>query len=334
MRILIATGIFPPDIGGPAQYAKNLVEEFSRQGHHVKVLTYKLEKKLPSGIRHFIYFLQLIFRIWGTDLIIALDSFSVGLPAVLAAKIFNKKIIIRLGGDFLWENYVEKTGNIIAFIEFYKKMPELSLKQKIIFFLTKFVLQSSSAVVFSAEWQRNIFQKVYNLEPNKLFIIENYYGEKIPNFGFREKNFLWAGRPLKLKNLETLKMAFSVAAKENGEIKLEISGKIPHEELIKKIQTCYVAILPSISDISPNFIIDAVRANKPFILTKETGLYEKLKNIGIFVDPFDKDDIKKKILFLADSKNYEEYKNRVANFNFIHSWQKIAEEFLSIYKNL
>jgi len=27
MKILIATGIYPPDIGGPAKYAKSLAEE-------------------------------------------------------------------------------------------------------------------------------------------------------------------------------------------------------------------------------------------------------------------------------------------------------------------
>ncbi len=51
MKILICTGIYPPDIGGPAQYADNLKDEFLKQGNAVKILTYKLEKKLPIGIR-------------------------------------------------------------------------------------------------------------------------------------------------------------------------------------------------------------------------------------------------------------------------------------------
>ena len=75
-------------------------------------------------------------------------------------------------------------------------------------------------------------------------------------------------------------------------------------------------------------------ANKPFILTKNCGLGDKLKDIGVFIDPFDKEDIKKKILFLADEKNYSEYKNKIANFNFTHSWSEIADEFLNIYKKL
>ncbi len=92
MKILICTGIYPPDIGGPAYYAKELNDEFLRQEHHAKVLAYKLEKRLPTGIRHLFYFFRILFVVLKIDLIISLDTFSVGLPAVLAAKIFRKKL--------------------------------------------------------------------------------------------------------------------------------------------------------------------------------------------------------------------------------------------------
>ena len=334
MRILICTGIYPPDIGGPAQYAKHFIEEFTKAGHSVDILVYKLEKKLPTGIRHLLYFFRAIFNLPKSDFVIALDTFSVGLPTVLASKIFRRKIIFRIGGDFLWESYVERSGNLMPLKKFYETAPILSVKEKIIFSLTKFVLRNSTALVFSTSWQKEIFEKNYNLNPKKSFIIENFYGEKIANLGFKEKKFLWAGRPLRLKNLENLKQVFVEAKKENGDIKLEIVSGVSQDELMQKIQNCYAVILPSISDVSPNLILEGIMANKPFILTKETGLYGKLKDIGIFIDPLDGEDIKKKVLFLADDNNYKEYKERVANFNFTHSWKQIAGEFLEIYKKL
>ncbi len=334
MKILIATGIFPPDIGGPAIYAKEIADEFLRQGEGARVITYGAEKKLPTGIRHFFYFIKFVFNLSKTDLIIALDTFSVGLPTVLVAKLFGKKIILRIGGDFLWESYVERSGNLLTFGRFYEAMPTLSIKERIIFFLTKFVLRNSAAVVFSTEWQRDIFKKAYGLEGEKILVIENYYGEKIAPDGYKEKNFLWAGRPLKLKNINLLKDIFQELEKERPDIKLEIVERASHEELMEKIKNCYAVILPSISDISPNFILDAIRANKPFILTKETGFYEKLKDIGIFVDPLNEEDIKEKILFLTEDKNYKEYKNKIKTFNFTHSWRQIAVDFLTIYKQI
>ena len=49
-----------------------------------------------------------------------------------------------------------------------------------------------------------------------------------------------------------------------------------------------------LGDISPNLILDAVRHNKPFILTQENGLTDRLGDIGLYVDPENVDDIKEK----------------------------------------
>jgi hypothetical protein len=61
MKILIATGIYPPKIGGPAQYALNLKNEFEKMGHGVRVKTYGIEGKLPTGFRHLFFFFKIIY---------------------------------------------------------------------------------------------------------------------------------------------------------------------------------------------------------------------------------------------------------------------------------
>jgi len=43
MRICLVTGIFPPDIGGPASYVAALAERLFSLGHHVEVITYSFE---------------------------------------------------------------------------------------------------------------------------------------------------------------------------------------------------------------------------------------------------------------------------------------------------
>ena len=40
MKVLLATGIYPPDIGGPATYAQNLARELSARSVSVMVITY------------------------------------------------------------------------------------------------------------------------------------------------------------------------------------------------------------------------------------------------------------------------------------------------------
>ena len=39
MRILIVTGIFPPDIGGPATYVPQIATALAERGHQLTVLT-------------------------------------------------------------------------------------------------------------------------------------------------------------------------------------------------------------------------------------------------------------------------------------------------------
>ena len=338
MNILICTGIYPPDIGGPAKYAKNLTEEFSKNGNKVKVMAYGMEKKMPIGARHFWYFLRTIFALPKADLIIGLDIFSTGFPAVLAGKIFGKKTILRVGGDFLWETYIESTGHLIKLKDFYEKQPQFSLKFKIIALLQKFALKNASALVFNTGWQKDFFEKIYKLNPRKNFIIENFYPEKsvAAEKGSKadEADFLFAGRKIKFKNLKLLEEVFEDLKSAGIKAKLDAVDGLTHEELQEKIKNSYAVITTSVSDFAPNFIIEGLGANKPFILTKECGLAEKLDGLGIFINPIDKDNIKKAVLSLLDKTNYDRYKEKIVAFNFTHSWKEIAQEFLAVYKTI
>ena len=226
MRILITTGVYPPAIGGPAQYAKNLKEEWERTDHKVKVKTFRLEHSLPSGVRHFYFFLKILPAVLWSEFIFALDTFSVGWPATSAAKIFGKKIIIRTGGDFLWEGYVERSRDKVLLRDFYKTIRETwSWKERLIFKITKWTLHHVSAVIFSTKWQRDIWSLPYGLERVKVFFVENYYGPKEESFKPTDKEFIASTRPLVWKNLDVLK--------EVG-VKIHLENS-PYEEFMDKL---------------------------------------------------------------------------------------------------
>ena len=332
MRILIATGIYPPDVGGPAEYARNLKETFENLGHGVEVSSFRIEKKLPTGIRHFWYFFKILPKLFKADFILILDTFSAALPAILAAKIAGKKSVIRIGGDFLWESFVERTGKMIPLPDFYNTKTALSFKEKIIFRLTKFVLKNSSVLAFTTSWQKEIWMKPYGLQNEKCSVVENFYAPKesaSANGNPKFKNFIFAGRPIKLKNVERMEESFLRAKETGSDASLHILS-LPHHLLMESIKSCYAVILPSLSEVSPNFILEAIRFNKPFILTKHNGLNDRVKDIGLLVDPLNIDDIKEKILSLANDKIYAEQMNKIKSFNFTHSWPQIAEEILKI----
>ncbi|MFA6536504.1 MAG: glycosyltransferase family 4 protein [Candidatus Paceibacterota bacterium] len=333
MKIVITTGIYPPAIGGPAQYAKNLAETFRAKGHAVKVLTYRLEKYLPTGVRHFWFYLRCLFGFAGVDLIITLDTFSVGWPSVCAAKHLNKKIIIRTGGDFLWEGYVERTGDLVLLREFYQtRMGKLSFKERQIFRITKDILAKADKIAFNTYWQRVIWAAPYGLDLDKTTVVENFYGPKeesnYENFPAR-KVLVGGTRQLKWKNLAVLRRAFALAKARLPDLELDLMTA-DYDAFQDKIRHSYAVILVSLGDIGPNLIMDAIRLNKPFICTKETGLYDKIKDIGLFVNPQNENEIAEQIIFLSQKVNYEAAISRLQAFDFIHTWEEIAEEFLNL----
>lgn len=334
MKILIVTGIYPPEIGGPAEYAKNLSEVWQKEGHEVSVRVFSPFNFLPTGLRHLAYFLYIFPAVWRADFVLALDTFSSALPAVWATRILDKKVVLRTGGDFLWEQYVERTGDLVLLRNFYQtRVAQFSRKEKLIFKLIKFVLQNTSAIIWSTSWQRDIFMAPYQLSGLKHFVVENYYGPRIPALPPKTKNFIATTRQLKWKNLEVTKTVFDREdVKASGAV-LDMEA-LPHAEFLKKIGESYAVIITSLGDISPNTILDAIRCGKPFILTCENGLSDRIKDIALFVDPEDPEDIARKVLWLSDPANYAVQEEKVRNFTFTHTWEEIATEYLNIYNQI
>ena len=334
MNILITTGIYPPKIGGPAQYSKELKSAFEKTGHVVRVSTFSVENYFPTGLRHLFFLFKIIPRVLFSDLVIIMDTFSVALPSIIASKLFGKKSVIRTGGDFLWEQYVERTGKKVIFKDFYKtERVFFSQKDKIIFALTKWTLNNASEVVFSTPLQRDIFISAYSMDHGKTLIIENFYGPKKSTEEPEGKVFIASSRNLVLKNVEVLKRVFIKIRVQYPEVQLFLDI-LPSNLFLEKIKKSYAMIQISLSEISPNAILDSIQFNKPFICTREVGIFHRIKDAGMFVDPLNEEEIERAILSLLNEDEYKKACDKVKQFSFIHTWEEIAEEFLEVFKTL
>jgi len=58
-------------------------------------------------MRHFLYFLKLLREGRRADIIFAQDPVSVGLPACLAAFVLRKRFILKVVGDYAWEQHMQ-----------------------------------------------------------------------------------------------------------------------------------------------------------------------------------------------------------------------------------
>lgn len=330
-RIVLAAGVYPPQIGGPAKYAKNMHDELVKIGFEVKVATYVFEHKLPPVIRHLWYFGKLLFMLRGADTVIAFDTLSTGVPAVLASKILRKKCVVRIGGDFLWETHVEATGTPIPLPKLYEQKKAWPLRNKVVYILTNFLFKFADRLVFNSLWQKDLFLKNYKLSSEKSFVIKNVFSPGQDSLSPQKKNFLWAGRPIVLKNIENFKKAFSEAQKENPLISLDIITDMPREELMEKIKNCYAIVLPSYSDVAPNLVIEGVERGKFFVCTKYTSLITEFPDCGVFVDPESIEDMKKGILELVNDSVYQEKISCIKEKKDAHSFADITREFLTLF---
>lgn len=333
MKILIVTGIYPPQIGGPAEYARSLSEAFRSIGHTVTVCSFDAVLGFPTGIRHAVFFFKLLPAVYRADVVIGLDTFSVALPSVIAARLLSRNIILRTGGDFLWESYVERTKQKVLLREFYTKERSFTFRERIVFHLTKFVLHRASAVVFSTAWQRAIWEIPYNLGGVRTSLIENYYGPKEESEVPSRKVFLAATRPLVWKNHDMLRRAFMRAKEVCPDIALD-EETVPFGVFMEKMKRAYAVVLVSLGDISPNMILDAIRHSKPFILTKENGLRPRIGDLGLSVDPQEEVEIADALVRLTNEEVYRREKMKVEAFSFRHSYEDIAKEFLGVFRSL
>lgn len=332
MRFLIATGIYPPEVGGPAYYAKHLADALREKRQDVSVVTYGALKKLPMGVRHILYFLKLLPRALRAERIIALDTFSVAVPAVWAGQLLRVPVIIRTGGDFLWEQYVERTGDMVPLPYFYEKHGPLTGKERLILRLTKYVLRHA-VVVFNSELQRDVWCNAYGLEKSAVSVIDNASAGPLEPLPPKRKNFLWYTRGIRFKNGDALRKAFALAQKQVPDIVLE-TGQLPQKELLEKMRGCYAVILPSLTELGPNYILDALRCGKPFIQTKYSGYAERFADLGLTVDPLSPEDIADKIVQLCDPAVYQKLAANIAAHPFTRTYAEVADDFIALAKKI
>ena len=176
LKILICTGIYPPDIGGPATYSKLLFEELPKMGIETRVLSFGEVRHLPKILRHFVYFIKVLKMGRRADIIYAQDPVSVGLPAMLAAKILRKKFILKVVGDYAWEQFQNKKSNLSA--------DRQDLKSKKFKFITLEEFQTKK-FDFKTEMRRKI-QKYVARNAIKIIVPSNYLKKIVLQWGVDE----------------------------------------------------------------------------------------------------------------------------------------------------
>lgn len=271
MRVVIATGIYPPDIGGPAFYAKHTAALLKEQGHDAVVVTYadagasgydgavwveRVRRSLPTGVRHLVYWWQLMRHTrMQTDCIFALDNFSAAIPAALARVFRRVKLVCRLGGDFLWEKIIEENRTQLSYGRFYAEYDRTG-KDRLIHGLSQWALRRADWIVYSTMLQSDIFCDQLGFRRDRSCVIANPIDTRVETSARNEhpwesQEILYAGRLVGFKNLSILIQAFEKIAVDFPNACLHIAGTGPQEAILR--EQIAKSPLSSRMQLSPGF---------------------------------------------------------------------------------
>ena len=327
MRLLICTGIYPPDIGGPATYSKLLADELPKRGIEVRILSFGSVRHLPKIIRHFVYFLKALRMGARADIIFAQDPVSVGLPSVLAAKILRKKFIIRVAGDYAWEQARQRFGIKDSIDEFQDK--KYGLGVEFLRIMQKFTANHSQAVIAPSIYFKNLVSG-WLKNKDKIHII--YNGIKLTNIEPEEKRenvILTAGRLVSWKGFDVLIEIIGELPewrliivgdgpeKENLKFKIEnlklqdkvnLTGSVPKEKMAEFLNKAKIFILNTSFESFSFQVVEAMNAGVPVIATNIGNLSEIIESgrEGILVEPNNKKQIIAAVKKIEEDKNFRE----------------------------
>jgi glycosyltransferase involved in cell wall biosynthesis len=133
MKVLVVSGIYPPDIGGPATHASDLVDELGRRGHRVGVLTLRDEPvpPHPAGVtsfpRHWPWPLRYAVGLsWLVSHRREYDVvYATGTPAlaVVGSRLARRPVVLKVPGDPAWERSRRLGLTDLGFEEFQQAPP-------------------------------------------------------------------------------------------------------------------------------------------------------------------------------------------------------------------
>ncbi len=175
MRIIIATPLYPPEIGGPATYAKTLEGELPQLGVEAHVVVFSLTKNFPKYLRHIAYAYHLFRATSGADIILALDPVSVGLPAAVVALLCRKKLVVKVVGDYAWEQGQQRFGVKVNLDEFVK-MPSTKFLAQVGFLrmVQKFVAHRATHIIVPSKYLKCIVV-AWGIPSEKVAVIYNAF---------------------------------------------------------------------------------------------------------------------------------------------------------------
>jgi glycosyltransferase involved in cell wall biosynthesis len=324
MNVLIVTGIFPPDVGGPATYVPTVAQALAGRGHQVTVVTTSERAVERDGDRP--YRLLRVSRSRGRPLrraaVVAAVIrgggradvvFANGLypETVLANVALRKPLVFKVVGDWAWERAVNRGWTRESFAQF-QRTPHRGRVGALVR-LRDVCLRRAAAVVTPSRYLAGVVAG-WGVPEGRVRVIPNAVAPRDtppgafvrPATRFR---LITIGRLVPWKNVDRIMKVLSLLGSQVGLVvvgdgpeerslrtlarRLEIedrvwfAGRVAPENVFGLLRGSDVLVLNSTYEGLPHVVIEAMWAGVPVVATAVGGTPELIEHgtTGLLVPP-------------------------------------------------
>jgi glycosyltransferase involved in cell wall biosynthesis len=315
MNIAIVTGIFPPDIGGPATFVPLVAQELSAR-HRVRgVITLgdgatgirggfsypviSIRRSLPKLFRIPLTIWKIARLARQADVVLVA---GLVFESILATRLLAlRPTVVRVGGDKIWENAcaAKVTSSSIEVFQYEK----LSFKWRMLRKLQAMYTRRASVVVAPSAQLAEVVRRFWKVPASRVHVVPNAVVTAVKNDAGADRqpyqfDVITVCRLLPLKGLEPLvdvaiTHGWRLAIIGDGPLrksleervregdparKVRLLGRMASSEVRHTLQESKVFVLNSIGEGLPNSLLEAKANGLPVVATAVGGNTEVVRD--------------------------------------------------------
>lgn len=313
MKIILATPLYPPEIGGPATYVKELAQKLknehevtivayastSEKIHGTTLITVSKRRAIPVRLAKFTYELWRAARC--ADVVYVQNAVAAGLPAVIVRLLTRTPVVLKFVGDESWERATQLKQTQKQLDEFLAK-PEGSMRIRLIGVLQGFVLRHVSTVTTPSQYLADTIIRAYRVPVSRMVV--NYNAaeetEAVPfSATVVPHQIVATARLTEWKGIDGIIRAVALLARDFPDVLFKVAGDGPAESSLKALvhklgiqshvdflgrvsraetwhvrKTSQVYVLNSLYEGLPHTVLTSFAAQIPVVATDIPGTNE------------------------------------------------------------